>query len=53
MLTAVDGSRLATELAVLPSAFADAVLHPWSRLKIGRGQNVHDIDFDCCMPRLR
>jgi hypothetical protein len=36
-----------------PLLIADAMLHPWSRLKIGRGQNVHDIDFDCCMPRLR
>ncbi|WP_203072258.1 hypothetical protein [Falsiroseomonas ponticola] len=38
---------------VPPIAFADAMLDPSGRLKIARGQNVYDVDFEYGMQPLR
>jgi hypothetical protein len=38
---------------VPPIAFADAMLDPSGRLKVARGQNVYDVDFEYGMQPLR
>ena len=38
---------------VPPIGFADAMLDPSGRLKVSRGQNVYDVDFEYGMQPLR